>query len=391
MEKNVRRPVALLIAACVLLFLTIHLLQRSSPLHLSGYNTYTLQAMRWRQGAVALEKDYPHLELAKFEGKYYVSFPPVPTLPIFLLTFLFGENVPGVILVQLYALGACLLLYLLLSRHMPPTHAAVWSFLGCFGSSLLALLQDGAVWYQAQTLALLLTAAALERMDKDKPTAALLFYALSVGCRPFNALYGPLIIALFMLRHSDVKGALRRLVPGVLLGLGVAFLLGAYNYVRFGNVFEFGHNYLPEFSTQGGTQFSLRHLANNARTFLWGGPFSGTDSGGLQLKEFGFSLFLANPLLLCMVFWVLRDVIRGNMTPDKALTAAFFLIHAALLLCHRTGGGYQYGARYWVDCLPYGFLYLSQIRRRAWDAAAMLPLGMGLVMAVYGACMIRLP
>lgn len=79
------------------------------------------------------------------------------------------------------------------------------------------------------------------------------------------------------------------------------------------------------------------------------------------------------------------------MTTGKTLTAIVFLIHATLLMSHRTGGGYQYGARYWVDCLPYGFLYLSQMRKGQWGIIALLPMGMGLVMAVYGASVIRLP
>ncbi|MDD2428000.1 MAG: hypothetical protein PHQ85_00260 [Eubacteriales bacterium] len=391
MKRSVRNCALLLITACVLLYLSIHLLQGSSPLRTSNYNTYVLQAMRWRQGAIALQENVAHLELAVFEGKYFVSFPPVPTLPIFLLTFLFGENVPDALLVQLYSLGACLLFFVMLSRRMTPEKAAALSLLGCFGSSLLALMQDGAVWYQAQTLALLLMAASLERMDTGKPTTGLLFYALSVGCRPFNALYGPLLMMLYTMRQDNLKTSLNRMAPGILLGLGVALLLGAYNYARFGQILEFGHNYLPEFSTQGGTQFSLKHIANNATTFLWGSPVQGTDTGGWELKKFGFSLFLANPLLLCLVLWAVRDTIQGTMTTGKTLTAIVFLIHATLLMSHRTGGGYQYGARYWVDCLPYGFLYLSQMRKGQWGIIALLPMGMGLVMAVYGASVIRLP
>ena len=37
-----------------------------------------------------------------------------------------------------------------------------------------------------------------------------------------------------------------------------------YNYVRFDHPFEFGYNYLPEFSGVGNEQFGLQYIAANA-------------------------------------------------------------------------------------------------------------------------------
>ena len=89
-----RKRIALVLAlVCLMLFAFVHSAQGTSPLRPSLYNTYTLQAMQWRQGKAVLEEDVPHLELAIYNGQYYVSFPPVPTVPVFLLTFLFGKNV----------------------------------------------------------------------------------------------------------------------------------------------------------------------------------------------------------------------------------------------------------------------------------------------------------
>ena len=62
-----------------------------NPIGPSGYCTYTLQALAWRDGQICLSQDYPWLELAIYQGKYFVSFPPVPSVPLYFLTFLFGE------------------------------------------------------------------------------------------------------------------------------------------------------------------------------------------------------------------------------------------------------------------------------------------------------------
>ena len=44
----------------------------------SAHDSYTLQAMRWREGHIALAQDYDWLELAYYDGGIYVSFPPFP-------------------------------------------------------------------------------------------------------------------------------------------------------------------------------------------------------------------------------------------------------------------------------------------------------------------------
>mgnify|MGYP003302259415 CR=1 FL=1 len=59
------------------------------PLDANTYNSYALQADAWRQGRLDLGQNYTWLELAIYEGKYFVSFPPFPSYLLFPLTFLF--------------------------------------------------------------------------------------------------------------------------------------------------------------------------------------------------------------------------------------------------------------------------------------------------------------
>lgn len=389
--KQYRTPLYLFLACCMLLA-SVHLLQHSSPLTSSLYNTYTLQALQWRKGMIALDQNVEHLELAIYKDQYFVSFPPVPTLPVFLLTFFFDSKVPDTLLVQGYAIGLCLLVYRLLKRRIPELPAALVAFLFCFASSLLPLLQNGAVWYQAQLLALLLIIWALERMDQDHPTFSLFLYALAVGCRPLSVLYGPLLMFLFWRKHRN----LRRLLPGILAGLSVAALYAWYNWVRFENIFEFGHNYLPEFSFQGGVQFSLDHIKKNIPTFVLGLPFEENDRLNWQLKQFGFSFFLANPLLLCLLIVFIWDLLRKRLSAFQAMTFGMFTLHCLLLLSHRTCGGFQYGARYWIDCLAYALLYplFSKepfVLEKPLRYTFLLLLVVGLVMAFTGSLAIRLP
>jgi len=391
---HARKGAAALAAALLLLSLLMLSMLETSPMTPSPYNTYTLQALAWRKGQAFLDGDVPYLELAIYQGRYFVSFPPFPSVPVFLLTFLFGSNVPDGLLNLLYGLLALLVAYrLLLRKGFPAPSAAFWAFAGSLSSSLLPLLWSGAVWYQAQVLAFLLILCAVERMDADRPVCGLLFYALSVGCRPFNALYGPLLLLLYMKERAGrghcLKSSLLRLLPGILLGLFVALTYAAYNWHRFDNPFEFGHSHLPEFSFQGGTQFSIRHLGKNIREYVFSLPFD-PSGGALGLKKFGFSLFLANPLLLLLPLWALRDALKRAFSLKQAAVLAFFFTHLFFLLLHRTFGGYQYGARYAADLLPYALLYLAAGKRKkpAWPEIVLMLLGFAL--AVWGSLAIRL-
>lgn len=348
----------------------------------TAFNTYSRQAMAWRQGLLHLPQDVPHLELAVYEGEYYVSFPPLPSVVLWPLTFIFGLDTPDNLLVKLYALAACLMMYFSLRQAgYSPVSGGLFSFFFCFSSSMLPLTLSGAVWYHAQVLSFMLTVFSVCFLCRDLPAVSLLCCALAVACRPFNALYlVPLLLSYRLIqRRSGVslRGTFDSLYWGLYAGLCVALALGLYNYLRFGNPFEFGHNYLPEFSIQGGVQFSVDHVGKNAATFLWGWPLENAY-GVTQFKRYGYSMLIACPTLSLMLIWAVRDLIKRTMRWEKAAVLFTCALHCFFLLFHRTFGGFQLGARYAVDLVPYSFFYLmltpEKKRISVWEAAALLAL-----------------
>ena len=72
----------------------------------SAYDSYTLQAMTWRSGHISLADNRPWLELAVFEGAYYVSFPPFPAIPMWFVSLFFGMNTPSMLVNFLLFLGS---------------------------------------------------------------------------------------------------------------------------------------------------------------------------------------------------------------------------------------------------------------------------------------------
>lgn len=369
------------------------------------YPSYRLQAQAWLRGEIPLDRNYEYLELAVYGGKYYVSFPPVPAIPMVLWTLIWGDDVPGGLFQKLYVAAACLVILSMLLRPRRDAdaplrldgenealrrcaNAAAWAALFCFGSALLPISLVGAVWYEAQILAFLFCVGAVAAMDRNRPTLSCLLYALAVGCRPFSVCLGPALLALYLMdtRKQPARRRAGRLVPG----LAVAACYGVYNYVRFGNIFEFGHSYLPEYTREGAPKFALSYLAENWRTLFFGSPFVLRD-GQVGFQSFGFSMFLSNPILICNGVWIVRDIARRSFTREKRVVAWMLALNTLLLLTHKGLGGQHFGMRYALELVPLSLVYLRLCPERArmtrWEAAL---LGFGLTFNFIGGCMVHI-
>ena len=386
---------------CALIALAICFIVFASMSALSGiapgayyYPSYLLQAQAWLRGRIALEQSYDYLELAIYNGGYYVSFPPVPAIPMLLWTLIWGDNVPGGLFQKIYVAIACLaaLSALLRRPRVRAGDCVAWAIFICLSSALLPISLVGAVWFEAQILAFLFSISAIAAIRRNRPTFSCLFYALSVGCRPFSVCLGPVLLMLY-LRVNRKRGAgekLARLAPGLILGLGIAACYAVYNYARFGDIFEFGHNYLPEFQIAEHGQFSLHYVANNWRTLFFGSPLT-IEDGRVAFCEFGFSMFLSCPILICNLLWIIDDIVKRRFTPEKLVIAAMGALNVLLLLMHRTLGAHQFGLRYAIELIPLCFAYLlvSPDRRRLTIVEGAI-MGSGLVFNFIGGCLVHL-
>lgn len=337
----------------------------ANPLAHSTFDSYAKQAMAWRDGRIALDQNYPWLELAIYEGEYYVSFPPVPAVPMWILSFFVGEETPSGLMCLLYMLAGLIALYWLMRRYMRPGEAAVLSVFVALGGSLLDITISGGgfsggVWYQAQLLGFCFTALAFLLVDgkwRWSWAAGLICIALAVGCRPFNALYVPVLLWMLFrkMRQGGVGRTLLRMIPYVAVPAAIAVAYGVYNYARFGNPLEFGHSYLPELEQAGEPMFVIGRLGTNLLNIL-------RTPQIIQGRMYfyivsGFAVYLTNPMI-----WMgaergtVRAIGRRADTVDAALGITL-LLHMLLLLTHRTNGGWQYGTRYLCDLLP-GLVFL---------------------------------
>ncbi|MFR5787193.1 MAG: hypothetical protein ACLUHE_08835 [Christensenellales bacterium] len=142
-------PLTFLIVLWVAASFTGHWATEENP-----YRSYALQACAWLNGRLDLGKDYPWLELAIYEGKYHVSFPPFPSLVLLPFAAVLGTNTPD----HWISLGFSIIgiIYAIrLYRAITETYEmaeqyVLFLFLG--NGYLVIALQGGWVWYMAQTM-----------------------------------------------------------------------------------------------------------------------------------------------------------------------------------------------------------------------------------------------
>ena len=330
------------------------------PTKSNEYKTYALQACAWLEGRLDLGRDYPWLELAVYEGKYFVSFPPFPSMVLLPFCAVFGSATPDhFIALAVTALGV--LFALRLYRRVAPQSAqgsAVFFVMFLFLSNgyVHIGMEGGWVWHLAQCMCFTLSLMALSFASEGKGTPSLLCWACAVGCRPMVAVYFPLLAYLLCRAHGKSPLRLLRerwywaICPTV-----VALSYMALNYARFGSILEFGRSYLPEFTRTQTGQFNLEYVLNNLHNLVRL-PQTGGANGALKYYTFDCQAFwLITPLIVvAFAAWVCRLRQRGR--GDRFVLIALPLMalaHLAILLLHRTLGGWQFGNRYLLDMLPY--------------------------------------
>jgi len=408
------RPYAVILFGAIFVYGLVYLFSGDFCLTARNpYNSYSRQAAQWLLGSLDLGENVPWLELAVYEGRYFVSFPPFPSIVLLPFVLVFGINTPDNAIAFVVSLCSLVYAYKIGYKLLGnKNYAVLMSLFLILGTNYLHISLWGSVWYIAQNMAFLFTLMSFyyALTDNSKHSFISLFaMCAAMGCRPFNALYLPVVLCLLFKREkagkiqgSSFLGFLKRLflysIPAIFLGSFYMWL----NYARFGNIFEFGHNYLPEFVNDPYGQFYAgRILGNLGRMFF-----------NFNITEFpmfhGFAFWVASPIVVsyfvCLGLFVYK-VVRGtvllttcheNRPSDNFAGLIFVLLfltilHIIAFSFHRTLGGHQFGSRYTVDTLPAFYLgMLFMLRTLKLDKKIYLnivPMIFGLVLNFIGTVM----
>jgi len=337
----------------------------------------------------------PPYDLTAFDGRWYVSFPPLPAALMAPVVAIRGLAVSDIAVSV--AIGACAvaLFYALLIRleSRPNTRRWLTLLLG-MGTPLWYCAALGSVWFSAHVVAVMcLCLYLLEVIGQNRPWWVGFWLGMGFLARAPVLLAFPLSLAMGLdaTLESGWRAAWRsnrknwkanaRFV--CLLGLGLApALLGQalYNQLRFGAPWEFGYRWMnsPDAlltrQEQWG-QFSLHFWPENVYTMLVRPPIVSGPPLSLTPDPWGMGLLFTTPVLVLMLTTLPAQMRHRRLA--IGLWLSILLVQLPSSLYFNTGS-FQFGYRFALDWLPMGLLLIAlgiregERRLPAWGKALIL-------------------
>jgi hypothetical protein len=316
------------------------------------YDQHTRQAKAWLSGKINLDENPAFLELATYNERVYVSFPPTPTVIELPFVALLGADTPNTLVLVVMSWLAFISMFLILFHFSNSGVFSIITALSFFvGTNVFQNTLTASVWSQGQIMGLCFALYAIVLSIWSSPGlfrvwAACLCMGLAVGCRPFYVFFIPIII-IFVLRLKYPRWKIYfSIITGLLL---IAVPLAIYNTIRFGNPIEFGHSYLPHSLQLEHGLFSIKYFITNVfHTFLKM-PDWDFELKIMRFNGRGTAFWLTAPIYVVSLFYI--GIKEKNLVLKIALLFSLGMTWIGLLL-HESNGWYQYGYRYGIDLLP---------------------------------------
>jgi hypothetical protein len=362
---------AMLLALIAYAFITV----LTGPLFAhSTFAYYNYLADAFLHGQLNLRVTPPlGLDLSKYHDKYYIYWAPLPAVLLMPFVALFGPDFSDVAFTVVIAALNVGLVALLLRRAcqreviaLSALQRGLLVLFFAFGTVHLTLAPYGRVWFTGQLIAFMcVTLAYLATLTQRGWRAfALTGLALAGAMLTRNHLVLAGIWPACYLIYHHWSARWQRLIGYALVGalpivVGLA-LIGVYDLLRFGSVFENGIAYhqmdtvfASDYQKYGA--FNLHYLPTNVFYQYIAYPFPISKA-----SYEGGSLFLLSPVFFA-VFWGLAAGRPRWLA--WALFATIMVVNIPILLLMGTGW-YQFGPRYTLDfTVPLLLLTAMGVRR----------------------------
>jgi hypothetical protein len=281
-------------------------------------NLYVLQAVAFLDRQISIDR-YAH-DVAVFEERFYVPFPPSPALLVLPVVAVFGAagtNLPLIsLLLTILNVGV---LHNLLSRLAIERRLHFWVIAAFFlGTGYwLAALQSQGVWYFAHIVAVTFSLPALATaLGSGRGWLAGLLLGIAFLSRQFTL--GLVVVLVVAIWQNPKLVGRQRIWSLAGMGLALVAAVGFYlwfNYARFGHPLDTGYGYLQlsgflaeRVETYG--LFSPAYVPFNLfYLFVQGFHVDFTAPNAMQQMvqdPFGTSLFAASPFVL-VAFYARRS------------------------------------------------------------------------------------
>jgi len=302
---------------------------------------------------------------------YYVVYPPLPAVLMLPFVAVFGVTLNQTLFGLFFAAATIAVAFMVAKSALakmqqstaPSWRTCVWfAVLFGFGTIFWYLSSIGSVWLIAQVISTFFMMLALyESLNKNRPLLVGLLVGASFWCRLPTALGIFFFAALAIVQQQNpgwlnkFKAALPYL-SRLAAGMAVFVLLDfAYNYARFGTVFNVGYWLIPGVMDEPWFQhghFSLLYIDDNLKPFLLGLPILTSTAPYVQFPMSGMAIWFTTPAFL----FALRSKLRDKVT----LCAWLGILCIAAVIFTNAATGWGFGYRYAVDFYP--FLFLLTVR-----------------------------
>src|SRR5665648_340676 len=260
---------------------------------------------------------------------YFVVYPPLPAVLMVPFVAIFGIELNQTLFGLFFSAATVVVAYLVaksaLAKMQQSTAASrrtyVWfAVLFGFGTIFWYLSSIGSVWLIAQVIATFFMMLALyECFNKNRPLLIGLLVGASFWCRLPTAL-GIFFFAALVISQQQNQGWINKFkasLPSLVklaLGMSVFVLLNfAYNYARYGTVFDVGYWMIPGLLDEPWFRyghFSLLYIADNLQPFLLGLPLLTSTAPFVQFPMSGMAIWFTTPAFL----FALRSKIKDKVT-----------------------------------------------------------------------------
>ncbi|MEW6092453.1 MAG: hypothetical protein AB1531_00665 [Chloroflexota bacterium] len=297
-------------------------------------------------------------DLALYNGQYFMYWPPFPA--VFFMPFIAISGIgfsDRLFTLALGALNVTLVAYTLRVvdiKNLIPIDRdkrGLLTIFFAFGTVHLLLSSLGIVWFTSQIVAFFCSILIFLAAIRLKGHLAFFFTGLALACATLtrNHLIFLAIWPAYYLYQVNKSSNINKLISyffvAVLPIVIAVFINGMYNYLRFGNVLEYGLAYQDfdgffraDFQKYG--HFNTHYLLTNFYYNFIFYPFPTSDT-----TLMGGSLFILSPLFLA-VFWAFNN----SVSRRSALVLWFSVIAVTIPILLNIGSGWKtFGPRYTLD------------------------------------------
>jgi hypothetical protein len=371
------------VAVCSLAAAAVFFYSNPKPQHYYDY-TYRV-AENLLRGSIGFTTRQPSWlnEFVPFEGFYYSVFPlgsVVSMLPFAFLKVIGAiKDMPAALIAALLAAGMCVFLFLIARKYaVTNTRSILMAFGILLGTWTWTNLTMGGAWQLALGFAMFGTLGAIYFTVYDRrPILAGIFFALAFGNRTEVLLTAPILMYLLIREgpggHEAVQagsldetgktwhGLTKTKIRTVAAFCIVPFILGVatliYNYVRFHSIADFGYARIPGVLNEPWYRygiFSVWYIPGQVWEMLWRPWETRPGFPYLVPNPFSSSILWSSPFLL----FAARFGARDRDLKYLAWTAVFVV--CVILWMHGNSGGWQFGYRYAMVCLPWMFVIMLE-------------------------------